>query len=281
MKITENVHLIRKEFFVTQEVKRYINIYLITGKNCYLIDSGVSGSVKIIGEYLHSIGRNMSDVKGIFLTHAHPDHIGGAAEIKRITHCKVYAPMLELDWIEDINIQYSERPIPNFYTLLSKSVEVDVPLQEGDIVTLEDDLRISALATQGHSHGSMSFILNNNLIFTGDAIPVANDLPIFVDYKQSLNSLNRINELSDIQYFCPAWDEVYDKIEVNDVIAKSRRMLNRLKDAVYQVESECRQDNEADKILKIFEQADILQYAGNPLVVKSIDACKKYLLEIE
>ena len=47
MKIAENVHLIRKEFYVTPEVKRYINIYLITGENCYLIDSGVSGSEKL------------------------------------------------------------------------------------------------------------------------------------------------------------------------------------------------------------------------------------------
>lgn len=44
MRINEHVHLIRKEFWVTSKVKRYINIYLITGKNCYLIDSGVAGS---------------------------------------------------------------------------------------------------------------------------------------------------------------------------------------------------------------------------------------------
>ena len=152
MKITENVHLIRKEFYVTPEVKRYINIYLITGESCYLIDSGVSGSEKIIDEYLHSIGRNMSDIKGIFLTHAHPDHIGGAAEIKRITDCKVYAPMVEIDWIEDIDIQYRERPIPNFYTLLSESVKVDVPLQDGDSITLEEGIEISAFCKADLPH---------------------------------------------------------------------------------------------------------------------------------
>ena len=281
MKIAENVHLIRKEFYVTPEVKRYINIYLITGESCYLIDSGVSGSEKIIDEYLHSIGRNMSDIKGIFLTHAHPDHIGGAAEIKRITDCKVYAPMLELEWIEDIDIQYRERPIPNFYTLLSESVKVDVPLQDGDMVTLEEGLEICALLTRGHSHGSMSFILGNNLIFTGDAIPVAHDLPIFVDYEQSLYSLDRINELSDVQYFCPAWDEIYDKTRLKEVINDSKRMLHRLKDAVHQVEMECKQYPETEKLTTIFEQAHILQYAGNPLVVKSIDACKKYLLQMK
>lgn len=281
MKIAENVHLIRKEFYVTPEVKRYINIYLITGESCYLIDSGVSGSEKIIDEYLHSIGRNMSDIKGIFLTHAHPDHIGGAAEIKRITDCKVYAPMLELDWIEDIDIQYRERPIPNFYTLLSESVKVDVPLQDGDSVTLEKGIEICALLTRGHSHGSMSFILGDNIIFTGDAIPVAHDLPIFVDYEQSLYSLDRINELSNVQYFCPAWDEIYDKIRLKEVVNDSKRMLHKLKDAVHQVEKEYKQYDEADKLTMIFKQADILQYAGNQLVVKSIDACRKYLLQMK
>lgn len=281
MKIAENVHLIRKEFYVTPEVKRYINIYLITGESCYLIDSGVSGSEKIIDEYLHSIGRYMSDIKGIFLTHAHPDHIGGAAEIKRITDCKVYAPMLELDWIEDIDIQYRERPIPNFYTLLSESVKVDVPLQDGDSVTLEKGIEICALLTRGHSHGSMSFILGDNIIFTGDAIPVAHDLPIFVDYEQSLYSLDRINELSNVQYFCPAWDEIYDKIRLKEVVNDSKRMLHKLKDAVHQVEKEYKQYDEADKLTMIFKQADILQYAGNQLVVKSIDACRKYLLQMK
>ncbi|MDY5576614.1 MAG: MBL fold metallo-hydrolase [Lachnospiraceae bacterium] len=283
MKIAENVHLIRKEFYVTPEVKRYINIYLITGESCYLIDSGVSGSEIIIDEYLHSIGRNMSDIKGIFLTHAHPDHIGGAAEIKRITDCKVYAPMLEIDWIEDIDIQYRERPIPNFYTLLSESVKVDIPLQDGDLVTLEKGIEICALLTRGHSHGSMSFILGDNIIFTGDAIPVAHDLPIFVDYEQSLYSLDRINELSNVQYFCPAWDEIYDKIRLKEVVNDSKRMLHKLKDAVHQVEKEYKQYkqyDEADKLTMIFKQADILQYVGNPLVVQSVDACRKYLLQM-
>ncbi|MBQ6786625.1 MAG: MBL fold metallo-hydrolase, partial [Lachnospiraceae bacterium] len=192
-----------------------------------------------------------------------------------------YAPMLELDWIEDIDIQHRERPIPNFYTLLSESVKVDVPLQDGDMVTLEEGLEICALLTRGHSHGSMSFILGNNLIFTGDAIPVAHDLPIFVDYEQSLYSLDRINELSDVQYFCPAWDEIYDKTRLKEVINDSKRMLRKLKDAVYQVEMECKQYPETEKLTTIFEQAHILQYAGNPLVVKSIDACKKYLLQMK
>ena len=280
MKLAENVHLIRQEFYVTPEVKRFINIYLIVGESCYLIDSGVAGSKNLIDEYLKSIGRNISDIKGIFLTHSHPDHIGGAAEIKRSTDCKVYAPALELNWIEDIDIQFRERPIPNFYSLLKESVKVDAPLHDGDRVILEKGLEIRAVLTPGHSRGSMSFVLDNNFVFTGDAIPVAYDLPIFIDYEQSLYSLDRIMELSEVKYFCPAWDEIYNKTSLKEVINDSKRMLHRLKDAVYKVEAEYKELNEDEKILMIFKQAGILQYAGNPLVVKCIEACRKNLFEI-
>ena len=64
---------------------------------------------------------------------------------------------------------------------------------------------------------------------------------------------------------------------VND----SKRMLHKLKDAVHQVEKEYKQYDEADKLTMIFKQADILQYIGNPLVVNSIGACRKYLLQLE
>ena len=118
MRITENVHLIRKEFKVTPVVNRYVNIYLIEGQQgCYLIDSGVSGTDHLIDQYMKSIGKSIKDLKGLFLTHSHPDHIGAASEIKKMSNCMIYAPKKELSWIENIDNQFRERPIPNFYGL--------------------------------------------------------------------------------------------------------------------------------------------------------------------
>ena len=37
------------------------------------------------------------------------------------------------------------------------------------------------------------------------------DLPIFDDFNQSVESLRKIGELSNISYICPAWDDVYDE----------------------------------------------------------------------
>ena len=274
MKVNNQVHLIRKEFYVTPEVKRYINIYLITGKYCYLVDAGVAGTEILIEEYLKKINRKMTDIKGIFLTHSHPDHIGAAAEIKRQTNCRIYAPVEELNWIEDIQKQFSERPIPNFFELLSESVEVTKPLKDGDFIKPEDGITIKALSTKGHSQGSMSYILNEETIFAGDAIPVENDLPIFIDYQQTIKSLDLLQNIAEIRYYCPAWDEVYSKIDFDTVIDKSRKMLVRLKDVVQQVEEELPEGTESQKLYEVYKRADMLKFAGNPLAAKSIQACR-------
>ena len=64
------VHQIRVDFVVTEQVKRYVFVYLIEAKSCYLIDSGVYGSEEQITQYMKKIGRDISEVKAVFLTHA-------------------------------------------------------------------------------------------------------------------------------------------------------------------------------------------------------------------
>ena len=165
MKIDENIHLIRKNFTVTDEVERYVNLYLITGESCYLIDSGVAGSEKLVADYMQSIGRQITDIQGIFLTHAHPDHIGAAAEIKRRSGCEIFAPAKGLSWIENIERQFAERPIPNFFHLLSESVHVNHPLFGQEVVECEQHITLQAMATPGHSDDSLSYILNDRVMF--------------------------------------------------------------------------------------------------------------------
>ena len=75
----KKIHQIRIDFNVTEKIRRYVFVYIIEAKDCYMIDSGVYGCEKQIASYMESIGRKLSDIKKIFLTHAHPDHIGSAA----------------------------------------------------------------------------------------------------------------------------------------------------------------------------------------------------------
>ena len=58
------VHQIRIDFYVTSEVKRYVFVYLIEAKHCYLVDSGVAGCEDRICAKLEEIGRYVSDIRG-------------------------------------------------------------------------------------------------------------------------------------------------------------------------------------------------------------------------
>lgn len=274
MKLTGRVHLLRREFYVTPTVKRYVNLYLIVGdRGCHLVDAGVAGTEKQIDAYLKSIGKSMSDIRGIFLTHSHSDHIGAAAELKRQSGCRIYAPFLEKDWIEDIRKQFRERPIPGFFELLSEPVKIDCELKGGEILRVEDGIEIRVLQTPGHSHGSMSYILNEEMVFMGDAVPVPDDLPIFTDYEASMQTLDRMRRLSGVSLFCPAWDEVYTREALEALIDKSERMLTDLKRESVSVYQEWKERSDAEKQSEILKRVGLSQYAGNPLVAKSIASC--------
>ena len=70
------VHQIKIDFSVTEQIKRFVYVYILEAESLYLIDSGIYGSETKIMDYLDTIGRNISEIKRVFLTHAHPDHIG-------------------------------------------------------------------------------------------------------------------------------------------------------------------------------------------------------------
>ena len=126
MKIYDRVHQLLIQFNVTPEIARYVYVYIIMGKEgCYLVDTGVKGCDKKIGEYIHKFGKNRENINAVLLTHSHPDHIGALKSIKERYSCCVYASRGERDWIEDIDLQYEKRPIPGFYGLVDGSVPVD------------------------------------------------------------------------------------------------------------------------------------------------------------
>lgn len=275
MKICENVYQIKIDFNVKPEIKRYVYVYLITGKDCYLIDAGVAGCEKIIGSYMEKLGRSLSEIKAIFLTHAHPDHIGGAAELKRISGCEIYASDIEREWIEDIDVQFKERPIPNFYSLVNESVNVERVVNDNDEIVLEDRITIQVLDTAGHSKGQMSYIYKEqNVIFCGDTIPVADDLPIFVDVLKSELSINKVCDLKNIRICCPAWDKVYFEKDIFEAIRKGVNVINDLKRCVNQMQKEKKSLTESE-IENIGIRLGLGNVSGNPLFRKSIEACLK------
>lgn len=91
------IHQIKIDFNITSKIKDMF-IWL-KEKYCYLIDSDVDGAEKAIKKYLKFLVRDINEIKGIFLMHSHPDHIGSAGKIKEMTGCDIYASEGEKEWI--------------------------------------------------------------------------------------------------------------------------------------------------------------------------------------
>ncbi|WP_215701545.1 MBL fold metallo-hydrolase [Clostridium sp. MCC353] len=273
MKINEQVHQLKITFQLTPQIKRYVYVYIITGRHCYLIDTGVHGSETLIQSYLESIGKSLADVKGIFLTHSHPDHIGAAQAIKEASGAPVYACRGEREWMEDIHTQYKERPIPGFYDLLKRSIKIDHYIKENDLIPLESGLTLEVMETSGHSKESLSFYLREaQTLFTGDAIPVRGDIPIFVSHSKSLETLLKLMNLKQVSQFCPAWDHAYDREQGLQAMKDGYEYLEAIRQAAASVMKESPDAPEKDRFLMVCSRLSLDSLALNPLFFQSVHA---------
>lgn len=214
MQITPSIHAIRHSFRIPIApgiiLDRFVYSYLIYGDTITLIDTGVAGCEKDIFEYVRSTGRDPSEIALIILTHAHPDHIGAARAIQRVTGCSIAAHPAERTWIEDVDLQNRERPVPGFCTLVGGPVTVDHELMDGDTIEPDDTRAVDMLVfhTPGHSKGSISLFLHNDgALFCGDAVPVAGEIPVYEDAVASVQSVKRLRGLNGIRVLLSSWDK--------------------------------------------------------------------------
>lgn len=267
--INMKVHQIKIDFNVTNDIKRYVYVYVIESKYLYLIDSGVYGSEKEICKYIESINRDYKEIKGIFLTHAHPDHIGSANWFKENTNCKIYASKLEARWIEDIDLEFKERPIPNFYNLAGKSAKVDVIVKDNDIIKLED-IEVKAIKTAGHSAEEISYLVLDNF-FIGDSIPVKGDIPIFIDEYEIRKTIDVIRNINANMYY-PAWDYTYTKDIMDNKLDYALALINLLKNTVVELDNGYDLN---DLVNLVCDKLNMKMLKQNPLFNKTIECLRE------
>jgi hydroxyacylglutathione hydrolase len=214
MQVTPSIHAIRHTFRIPLgsgiALDRFVYSFLVYGDQIILIDTGVAGCEKGIFDYIRTTGRDPSEIALIILTHSHPDHIGAARAIQQLTGCSIAAHPAERAWIEDVDLQNRERPVPGFATLVGGSVSVDHELVDGDTVEPDENLgsEILVFHTPGHSKGSISLFLHSEgALLCGDAVPVAGDLPIYEDAAESVQSVKRLRGLNGIRVLLSSWDE--------------------------------------------------------------------------
>lgn len=136
-------------------------------------------------------------VKGVFLTHAHFDHIYGLPSLLQyFPLCKVYTNDFGQKALASSKLnlsKYHETPI-------SYEGENVVVVKEGDeFMLFEDEPLIHIYETPGHNPSCLTMVWGN-LVFTGDAyippVGVNTQLPN-ADKEQAKASLNRIIKLAE------------------------------------------------------------------------------------
>ncbi|MDQ1261555.1 MAG: Hydroxyacylglutathione hydrolase [Euryarchaeota archaeon] len=280
MQITDHIHALKIPFQITdpsgQKIARFVYAFLIYGKKICLIDSGVAGSETLILDYLKRTGRSPHDISILILTHAHPDHIGAAAAIKRISGCTVAAHAAEKTWIEDVDLQARERPVPGFSSLVGGSVPVDRTLQEGDVLHLGGSLALRVMHTPGHSPGSLSlWLAEDGVLFTADAVSIAGDMPIYQDILESVRSVQRLTSIPEIKLLLAAWDDPRLGSEAYRIMKEGLQYLQRIHSSVLKVAEENTEMVELDPMQlcqRVLVELGLPLAMANPLVAASFQA---------
>lgn len=109
--------------------------------------------------------RHSLKVQAIVITHAHIDHIGGAAKLKSATGAPIYMNSNDLSLRDQLDVQAGWLGVAP-----PEKPEIDVPAREGDAIPLAEH-RFEVLDTPGHTPGSISlYCATQNHLIAGDTL---------------------------------------------------------------------------------------------------------------
>ncbi len=131
-----------------------ITSYLITTPSGHiLIDGGYEETVPQIKANIEKLGFKLGDIKVLLINHAHYDHCGGLAELKKLTGARLYSsppdkPVLEDGGVSDFRFGGGDQ--------LFKPVAVDEVLADGQRIEL-GGTALTTFFTFGHTKGATSW----------------------------------------------------------------------------------------------------------------------------
>ena len=139
-----------------------------TDSGVIAIDLGWTGFERVLPDLLRQVGADTSDVRYVFLSHAHRDHIAawplvrqarfviGAAEVPALTGQGTYA-----GWATKMSDELVDYPRPGDAELALIPISSDTAIVLG-----RDTMRVFPIP--GHTPGSMAFLFRG-ILFGGDA----------------------------------------------------------------------------------------------------------------
>jgi hydroxyacylglutathione hydrolase len=139
--------------------------------NCYIIGDEQTREAVVIDPggdaeaIMYLLKEDDLKLKAIINTHAHFDHIGGNAQLKRVTGAPLLIHPAEKDLLAGMSGLASQWGME-----FEPSPPADGELNEGDLVTL-GAVKLSVLHTPGHSPGGISLkVVDLPMVVVGDCL---------------------------------------------------------------------------------------------------------------
>ncbi len=148
------------------EIKKINSLKNRMGTNSYLIMDNNSAILIDAGISPDDILKYNINLKAIFLTHCHYDHIMFLNELYNFYKCDIYISEKDKNGIFDESINLSNVFKRNF-TFDGNKSSIKT-FKDNDIIQI-GNFNIKCLLTPGHTAGSASFLIEKNL-FSGDTL---------------------------------------------------------------------------------------------------------------
>ena len=131
-----------------------------TTKEAMVVDPGADAD-----SLFHYLGKLGLTVKQIVLTHAHLDHVGGAARLKQLTGAPIYMNPKDQPLLDSLDAQAAWMGMTS-----PERVVVDHNLNEGDTIQT-GSISATVMHTPGHTEGSVCLYLpGQKKLIAGDTL---------------------------------------------------------------------------------------------------------------
>lgn len=136
-----------------------IGVYLITTPEGHiLIDASTEKGADVVEANIQSLGFKLRDVKYLLENHAHEDHVGGLAQLKKSTGAKLLASKGDRYALEKGVHDWDNENGPMTFP----PVKVDRLIADGEQVRL-GGVSLQTMFTPGHTKGCTSWVTRDTL----------------------------------------------------------------------------------------------------------------------
>jgi len=231
--------VIKNLYYFSENQMLDCNQYIIEDqitKELILFDAGNGISMKGLIKGMDKFNLNYENIKKIFLTHEHVDHVLGVYKLMKLLEDDPPEIFAYGETAKILEKGEEKKILPTIFGLTARRFEVEIiPLKVNDLSNIKEikitpEFKFKIIYTPGHSLGSICYFdSEKKVLIAGDLVFIGGSFGRY-DFpggslSKLINSIKYVNNL-DVKYLLPGHMGISDK--GNQQIAYSYRMIQSI-----------------------------------------------------